>query len=391
MITIPTLRELYDGIISDLEAEFNVTIPIIGKNFLRVMAAVQAAKLKLYYLAIGNLQKNIFADTADPEASGGTLERWGRVKLGRNPFPAIAGQYEVEITGTPGAIIPASTTFKSDDDSTNPNKLYVLDSAYTLLASTDSITVRALEAGTDSQLEIGDTLTATAPIANVDRGATVTAESEGPEDAEEIEAYRRKVLDSFRLETQGGSATDYRVWAADAQGVEKVYPFAKSGSANEINLYIEATTDHSPDRIPDSSLLEEVEEVVEFDPDETLELNERGRRPLGVFEIHYLPIIPLTVTIEITDLSATSAEQTLIKTGLVNDINTIRPFVSAADVLEDRNDVLDRNRIIGVILQAKPGAIFDGVTLYIDGIEVTSQTFENGDIPYIIAAGITFV
>ena len=59
MITIPTLSQLYNDILASLEAEMNITIPVFGKNFLRAMAAVQAAKLKLYYLAIGNLQKNI--------------------------------------------------------------------------------------------------------------------------------------------------------------------------------------------------------------------------------------------------------------------------------------------------------------------------------------------
>ena len=87
MITIPTLKELYDQVLSDLETQYSISIPLFGKNFLRALAMVQAAKLKIFYLAVANLQKNIFVDTADPEASGGTLERFGRVKLGRNPFP----------------------------------------------------------------------------------------------------------------------------------------------------------------------------------------------------------------------------------------------------------------------------------------------------------------
>lgn len=391
MITIPTLREIYDGIIADLESELGVTIPAVGKSFLRSLAATQAGKLKLYYLGIGNLQKNIFVDTADPESTGGTLERWGRIKLGRNPFPATAGQYTIEITGTIGAIIPASSTFKSDDDSANPGKLYVLDNEYVLIATTDTITVRALESGLDSQLAIGDTMTATAPIANVDSIATVTVETVEPEAAEDIEAYRIKAEDSFKLEAQGGAATDYRLWSADAQGVQQVYPYAKSGYPNEINLYVESTTDHDAQGIPSQDLLDAVEEVVEFNPDDTLELNERGRRPLGVFEIHFLPITPLTVSIVINGLvGRTTAIETAIENALKEDIDTIRPFVAAADILEDKNDILDTNRIIAEIIAARPGAIFTSVVLTVDGDVVSTYTFEDGDIPYITIAAITF-
>ncbi len=120
MITIPTLSQLISDVRTDLESKFGDSIPLVGKIFLNALAAVQGGKLKLYYLVIGSLQKNIFVDTADPEATGGTLERFGRVKLGRNPFPATAGSYVVEVTGTVGAVILAGTTFRSNDDSTNP-------------------------------------------------------------------------------------------------------------------------------------------------------------------------------------------------------------------------------------------------------------------------------
>src|SRR5688572_3872346 len=247
MITIPTLNQLYTSILNDLETEFGNNIPLFGKNFLRAFAAVQAAKLKLFYIALGGVQKNIFVDTADPENSGGTLERFGRIKLGRNPFPAQAGQYTIEVTGSVGATIPASSTFKSNDDALSPGKLYVLDLAYTLIATTDTITVRALQAGTDSRLEVGDQLTATAPIPNANSLAQVTAESVTPLDAETTEEYRHKVVEAYQLEPQGGAASDYRIWAADVQGVARVYPYAKSGEPGVVDVYVEATPGDSTD------------------------------------------------------------------------------------------------------------------------------------------------
>lgn len=386
MITIPTLNQLYTSILNDLETEFGTNIPLFGKNFLRALAAVQAAKLKLFYTALGGVQKNIFADTADPENSGGTLERFGRIKLGRNPFPAQAGQYEVTITGSAGATIPASTTFKSNDDALNPGKLYVLDLAYTLIATTDTITLRALEAGTGSRLGVGDQLTATAPIPNADRLAEVTAESVAPLDAESTEEYRRKVVEAYQLEPQGGAASDYRIWAGDVQGVARVYPYAKTGASGEVDVYVEATPGDSTDGkgTPPGSMITEVEEVFEMDPDITKPINERGRRPLGVFDLNVLPVTVREIDIEIEDFEGiTSPIQTAIENALVDALETVRPFISGADVLENKNDIFDLNRIISIILAVRPGSTFGEVNLYVDGVEVNTHTFIAGDIPHL--------
>ncbi len=386
MITIPTLSELVDDIVADLEAEFSVTLPLFGKVFLRGLANVQGAKLKIYYLFIGKLQKNIFVDTADPEAAGGTLERFGRIKLARDPFPARAGQYVVEITGTIGATIDGGTTFKSNDDTPNPGKLFILDEEYELVSTTDSITLRALEAGNDSKLEVGNELTSTVPIASVDKLATVTSEAIAPLAAEEIEDYRRKAVLAYQLEPQGGAGSDYILWALDAQGVLRSYPYARDGDPNEINLFVEATIVDSTDGkgTPSAALLAEVEEVVEFDPDDTRPLTERGRRPLGVFEVHYLPVTIKELDIEIQEfVGLTPSQETNILNALTALIKDIRPFVSSADILANKNDILDVNLIINTILNAEPGSRFGDVILMIDSVSVNTITFSNGDIPFL--------
>ena len=126
-VTIPTTQQLYQNILADLESNLGITIPLFGPIFLRSLAAVQAAKIKLLYLLLADVQKNIWVDLADPIAIGGTLERFGIVKLGRLPFAATAGEYEVEVTGDIGAVIPLNTTFKSNDNSLSPGFLFILD------------------------------------------------------------------------------------------------------------------------------------------------------------------------------------------------------------------------------------------------------------------------
>ncbi|MFN8317159.1 MAG: baseplate J/gp47 family protein [Chitinophagales bacterium] len=386
MITIPTIAELYNAIKSDLETEFGATIPVVGKSFLRIFAACQAAKLKLYYLTIGKLQKNIFVDTADPEVLGGTLERFGRVKLGRNPFPAQAAQYKVGVTGSIGAVIKASTTFKSDDDSLSPGYLFILDSQFTLSATDDFIVIRALTPGTISKLNLLDKLTATAPIALVDSSCYVDSEVVPPLAAEDIEAYRQATINAERLEPKGGAATDFRLWSQDAQGVKQVYPYAKSGVFGEINLFVEANLVDSTDGrgTPSSALLTNVKSVIEFDPDTTLPTNERGRQPMGIHQVNYLPIGIKIIDIKVIGLlDYTPTIGTLLTSAITDSVNTIRPFIAAADVLDERNDILDKNKMIGVIVTQKPGAVFTDVEIKIDGIVNSSYQFDNGSIPYV--------
>lgn len=392
MITIPTTIELYNQILADLQTEFGSNIPSFGKNFLRALAAVQAGKLKLYYLVIAKVQKNIFIDTADPEASGGTLERFGRIKLNRDPFPASVGRYQVTVTGTGGSIIKATTTFKSNDDSLNPAKLFILDEAFTLIGSSGTMTLRSLEAGTTTKLLVGDQLTATEPIAGVDRLVTVTLQVDEPLAAENIEDYRDKGEEAYRLEPNGGAASDFRLWAGDVQGVKQVYPYAKPGATAEVNLYVEATPADSIDGIgtPSPTMLLDVEAVVELDPDTTKPINQRGRRPLGIFQVHYLPITVREIDIQIPGfVGLTPAINTAITTALTDLINGIRPFIAGADVLESKNDILDVNRIVSTILTVRPGAAFGTPVLLVDSVPTMTHTFINGDIPYLNTVSFT--
>lgn len=384
MTTIPTITQLYNSYVSALETEYGTTIPVFGPVFIRVLAAVNAGKMKLFYYALGLLQKNIFVDTADPASMGGTLERFGIVKLGRLPFAATQAQYEIEVTGSIGAVIPAQTQFKSDDDSLNPGKLYIVDTAFTLATTTDTLTVRALDAGLDSKLEVGDTLTATAPIIQVSQSAEVVSETVAPSAAETTEEYRRKVVIAFRLEAQGGAAADYRQWGLDAQDTRQIYPYAASGQPNEVNVYVEATTSVDPQGVPTTPILDDVEACIELDPDTTLPLSERGRRPLGVFAVNVLPITPLDVDITFTGSgSITAAQKILIEDALEERLSAIRPFIAGADVLADRDDIISINIIINEALSTVPGAIFTGVTLEVNTVSVSTYTFTSGDIPFL--------
>lgn len=391
MTTIPKLKDLFDGIVADLNAALGVSISAFGKAMLYALAGVQAAKLKLFYLAIGNLQKNIWADTAESVSVGGTLERFGYTKLQRYPFPATQGYYVCQVTGTTSAVIPALTTFKSDDTSTSPGFLFILDNAYTMPSTTGSITLRALTAGTTSVLKVADTLTATQPILNVNSVATVTSITTSPVDAETLEQYRAKVIEAYRISPQGGAVADYRLWANDAAGVRQSYPYTTNGESNEVTVYVEAILADSvgpPYKgVPTPTILTNAANDIETDP-----VTGIGRRPLGVFVVNTLAISTQDVDITIDSGGMlTTDQQTLITQAITDAAYDIRPFIAGIDAVADRNDTISTYGIGSVIVATvgTAAAYVSSITLDVAGSPVTSYLFDNGEIPYINS--ITYV
>lgn len=381
MVTIPKISDLYNNIKSSIETKLNITIPSFGKNFLRAFAQVQAAELKLFYIAVANAQKNIFVDTADSEEFGGTLERFGRVKLKRNPFPAVAGKYTVTLTGSIGAVIPIGTLWKSDDTSASPDYLFTNDSIITFASTTETTTLRCLTAGIEAKLIVGNTLSLTGPIALVNTTATVTAETIAPQEKESLEEYRRKILTAFRLEPQGGSGSDYLLWSLEVQGVRNAYPYTKydlTGYSNEVNLYIESD-DANLFYVPTTTILNNVKDNIE------LPTSDRpSRKPLGVNLINYLPVVPLNVTIQINQIvgfNYTTSEQTIILNYIKSKLSEIRPFVDSINVVEDKNSVLNPYKLGEMVANAIPTKLFASITFTVNGVPQTNYEFINGDIP----------
>ena len=382
MTTIPTFSAIRDSIIADLEAEYSISILL--RPFLYIWATIQASKFKLIYLLLGQVQKNVAPDTCDEE----TLIRFGMIKLGRPPRVAVQAQYEIDINITATGTITAGTVYKSDETATSPGKLYILDTdfVYSGTPGLVPITVRALEAGVESKLTAGDTMTATAPIAISEGIGVWSSVAVSPLAAEDIEDYRLAVLQGFRLEPNGGSCSDYRLWALDAAGVKQVYPYAKSGAPNEIDLFVEATKADSTDGrgTPGSTILAEVEDCIELDPDTTLSLAERGRRPLGVYAVNVQAIVLKAIGVTITGyVGRTAGTDAILAAAIGEVVDKVRPFIAACDDPTLRNNIISRNSIIQAVMEAIPGSVFTDIELQVDSVPLINYSLANGNIPYL--------
>ena len=74
--------------------------------------------------------------------------------------------------------------------------------------------------------------------------------------------------------------------------------------------------------------------------------------------------------------------QTQIENAVKEMVNSIRPYVAACDVLENKNDILDSNKVVAAVINAQSGSVFGAVNISVGGSPVTSYVFANGNIPF---------
>lgn len=385
MKPIPSIKDINTNMSNDIRSRLNLTIDYLKKTY-DALVLVLSAQFHLAYLFLSDIQDNIFPDKATTADQGGTLERQGMIYMNRNPFPDSIGSFKVGVTGVAGSVLRVNLTFKSNEGTLNPGQVYILDSEYTLTGTDDEIEIRSIGAGVEFNLNVDDNLTITEPVIGVDKTVTVLEVLVQPKAGETTELYRQAILNAIQLEPQGGSRADYRQWSSDAQGVRAVYPYVRDIDAGTIDIYVEATLVDSTDGkgTPSPSILAEVEEVIEMDPDITKPLNERGRRPMQAYpDVQAITLVPVDITI--TGLNDDSASVKSAIESSVNDfLYDVRPFISGADLRRNKNDVLYSGKIQSVVTEALiNGNFFNILDLYVDGNLVTSYEFTLGNIPYL--------
>jgi uncharacterized phage protein gp47/JayE len=385
MKPIPTISELASNMANDFKNKLNLPSNFL-KKVLTAITNVLSAQTHLLYLYLSDVQNNIFPDTATTLENGGTLERQGMIYLNRPIFPDSIGVFKATIVGVAGSVLRANLTFKSNEGSLNPGQMFVLDSEYTCIGTADEIEIRSLGAGVDFNLLVNDNLTITEPIIGVNKTITISSIEEQPKAGESIEAYRQAILNAIQLEPQGGSRADYRQWATDAQGVRLIYPYVRDINAGIMDIYVEATLVDSinNDGIPTTVILEEVEEVLNYDPDVSKEDYERGRKPMqSILDVKSITRVP--VDVDIIGLSDSSQSvQDAIKSSLEDMLYDVRPFISGADLRRNKNDILYYGKMQSIITESLTnGNFFNELVMKVDGNSEVSYEFDLGNVPYL--------
>ena len=365
MNDIPTIKEIYDKIIQDFENNLNTTLQDWGRYFIKAYAMVVAGWMYMLFVKNYFVYRNMLPDTADSTKNGGTLERWGLIKLNRLPFKATQGKYMIEGNATIGSIIPAERVFSSEKNGQN----YRIEQPYTFLGSTGQFEVKSFEGGEAVRLFDGDKLTLTSPVTGVEREFTIISETVEPLDAEPIEDYRAKVIEAFRYKSRGGAAMDYKFWAFNVTGVRNTYPYTGVFYPN-VSLYIESQTGNGT---ASPALINDVKNYIEGP----------GRRPLGI-NVQYLSVTLINLVIDIDNgAQITTTDQTLITDNIKAYLDKKRPFVEAVNVA--KNDVINTNEIIAIIQNTNSGVTMGNITVKFNASPYVSYLLNKGEIPNLTA------
>ncbi|MCG8480457.1 MAG: baseplate J/gp47 family protein, partial [Spirochaetales bacterium] len=108
MTRIPTIQEIRDQILADIEAASGASAPLLPRSTWRIVATALAGALALVYRFGGWVRRQIFIATCDAAALS---ERGG--ELGLVPKAAVAWRGTARVTGIDGTTVPAGRLFRA--------------------------------------------------------------------------------------------------------------------------------------------------------------------------------------------------------------------------------------------------------------------------------------
>jgi len=278
MATIPTLQELKDQAISDIENRVGRSAPLLPISVWEIIATMIAGVVYGLYKYSEWVRRQIFVESADEDA----LLSKG-LEYGLEPNPATLFIFTGTATGTNGSNILAGNILTAD------GVTYVTTVDAVIALGVATLQLQATAPGASGNLNIADVLEFATPIAGVNRQVTVASVIQSGADSESLEDFRRRVTFRQQLPPQGGAVPDYVAWATEVSGIAEAFPFRVA--PNFINVY-PLTDDPNPlNRIPNSTKLTEVQNY----------LNDPIRKPMSD-NVSALAFTEVTVDVEISDL-----------------------------------------------------------------------------------------
>lgn len=223
----PTLDEIYNRMITDIEARLPSTGGLLQRSVLKVLARVYAGAVHLLYGYLEWISEQIFAVTSDIENLEQIADEYG---ITRRPAGKASGT--TAATGTNGTAIPLGTELQDGD-----GIKYLTTAAATIAGGTADLSVQASIGDADSNADAGTILSFVSPIAGVDIATTVDASGlTGGSDQESDESLRDRVLTRKRQPPHGGIANDYITWMLENTGVTRAWALETYQGAGTLGL-----------------------------------------------------------------------------------------------------------------------------------------------------------
>lgn len=250
----PTLNELAEQIRADLRGRLPNANPALRRAMLRVIADVDAGAVHGLYGYLAWLSKQLIIDTAEDE----WLERWASIwRIYRAGAVAAAGP--ISMTGDPGAQLLDGTELEHENGTT-----YTVDETVTFDAEgVANVDVTAVDAGTDGNLEGGETLRLVLSISGIDGEATVGDKGiTGGAGRESDDRLRERLLERIQNPPHGGNEADYRAWVREAHpDITRVWIARHKPDIGEVTARF--VCDDLDDIIPTTEVVEAVETYID--------------------------------------------------------------------------------------------------------------------------------
>ncbi|WP_248794559.1 baseplate J/gp47 family protein [Pseudomonas sp. MWU13-2105] len=233
------------------------------------------------------IAEQILPDTADET----TLERIAALRLHQPRKAAQSASGSVSYTAAAGAVLDAGTLLQTSD-----GRSYTVTVGGTTNGGTNTAQIQALDAGSLGNADAGLTLFPVQPVQGIGNTFTVLDPGlSGGVAAESVESLRARVIRSYRIIPNGGSAADYETWALECPGITRAWCRGSYLGPGTVGLFV--MRDDDPVPLPDDGQLALVQAYI--DP----------LRPVTA-ELHVLApvLVPVTYTLRlIPDTSAIRA------------------------------------------------------------------------------------
>ena len=251
----PTLTEIIDRVIADMGSRITgVEGAVLRRSLLGIIGRAEAGSVHLLYGYIDWVARQVIPDTAEAEY----LERWAAI-WGIDRKVATFATGPVTFTGADGAIVPDGTIVQRQD-----GVQFATQGDQTIAAGTATATALALEAGDAGNTAAALKVQLLSPISGVQSSATVAAG--GIVSGDDVETDARlleRLLQRIQNPPQGGSASDYELWALQVPGVTRVWVTPATMGLGTVG--VQFVTDDDPGGIiPDAGKVAEVQDHIDL-------------------------------------------------------------------------------------------------------------------------------
>jgi uncharacterized phage protein gp47/JayE len=362
-LNAPTIKEIADNIIGDIESKLGQVVPLLAKAVFRVMSyAFGGVWLLLYKQGVW------FYNQTFPQLAGETfLELLGENKrVIRTPAIAWVGDIEV--------IVLASGTLFAGTQlvNTQTGVIYVLTDTTAVTVGTEVVEIKATTPGEIGSLQVAQEIDFVSPLGFVEDTVEVDAETTPGSDQEDLEDYRARVIDAYQKQPQGGALADYEQWAEETPDVINAYPYPGT-LPSEVDVYIEV--DNQTDGIPTAPQLAAALQYITYDPI----TGRQDRKPVTA-DVTTLAITRTAFDVEITGLSPDTSEiRSAIQTALENYFIGREPYILGLSI--ERLDKITISSVTSIAdnAAAANGATFTTLDLEQGGSPVTTYTLGDGE------------